>query len=342
MIHDTYVRETAMTRPVTIRDVARQANVSVATVSRVISGSPVVAKATRDKVNGVLTKLSFEPNRLGQALALKRHSAFALVLPGLGGPLFAGVLDGFESTLQGTGMTLHVLVAQNEGLFPAQLKDLATRVDGMCIFGSYPGDSLISEVAARMPIVRVAGKPDMASHSVNVDNFEAARELTTHLIEIHGLRDLLFLGDIARSPDVQQRYLGFQRALADSGIDADAIAACSLTQASGLTVTTSILGRADRPQGLVCATDEVAVGALLACNVAGVVVPRDITVTGFDNIELAGLITPALTTVNQPFQEIGARAAQILLDHAHQKLPAAPAENHRFAIELVVRHSCGC
>jgi len=329
-----------MTRPVTIRDVARQANVSVATVSRVISGSPVVAKATRDKVNGVLTKLSFEPNRLGQALALKRHSAFALVLPGLGGPLFAGMLDGFESTLQGTGMTLHVLVAQNEGLFPAQLKDLATRVDGMCIFGSYPGDSLVSEVAARMPIVRVAGKPDTASHSVNVDNFEAARELTTHLIEIHELHNLLFLGDIARSPDVQQRYLGFQRALVDGGIDEpDAIARCNLTQASGLAATTSILSQTDRPQGLVCATDEVAVGAFLACNVAGVVIPRDITVTGFDNIDLASLVTPALTTVNQPFEEIGARAAQILLRHAHQKPPAAPAENHRIAIELVVRHS---
>jgi LacI family transcriptional regulator len=335
--------EMTMTRSVTIRDVARQAKVSVATVSRVISGSPVVAEVTRERVNGVLRELNFEPNRLGQALALKRHGAFALVLPGLGGPLFAGILDGFESTLQGTGITFHVLVAQNENLFPAQFKDLATRVDGMCIFGSYPGDSLISEVAARMPIVRVAGNPDPASHSVNVENFEAAHTLTTHLIDIHGLRDLIFVGDAARSPDVQRRYQGFQRALADSGVGSpDAIARCSLTQASGLAATTSILSQTTRPQGLVCATDEVAVGAFLACNVAGVVVPRDLTVTGFDNIELAGLITPALTTVNQPFQDIGSRAAQILLRHAHHKLPAAPAENHRFAIELVVRNSCGC
>ena len=332
-----------MTESVTIRDVARQAKVSVATVSRVISGSPVVAEATRDRVNGVLKRLNFEPNRLGQALALKRHGAFALVLPGLGGPLFAGILDGFESTLNGTGITFHVLVAQNEDLFPAQLKDVATRVDGMCIFGSFAGDHLISEVAHRMPIVRIAGNPDTASHSINVDNFEAARALTAHLITIHGLRDLLFLGEVARSPDVQQRYLGFQRALVDAGIDTpEAIARCSLTPASGLEATKLILGQTDRPQVLVCATDEVAVGAIIACNAAGVVVPQDIKVTGFDNIELASLVTPELTTVNQPFHEIGARAAQILLRHAHQKLPAAPPENHRFAIELVVRHSCGC
>jgi len=335
--------EMAMKRSITIRDVAKQADVSVATVSRVISGKSVVADRTRDRVNAVMERLSFEPSRLGQALALNRHDAFALVLPGLGGPLFAGILDGFENTLAGTGITFHVLVAQNEERFPVQLADLATRVDGMCVFGAYTGDSLISTIAQRMPIVRIAGSPDPATHSINVDNFEAACEITNHLIETHGVRKLLFLGEAAQSPDLQLRYQGFQRALSDAGSDnRDVIFPCSLTQASGLKAASIILRWPDRPEAIVCATDEVAVGTMMACTEAGVSVPRDIKVTGYDDIELASLITPALTTVDQPFHEIGARAAQILLRHTRKAAQAEKPENHQLAIEVIVRHSCGC
>lgn len=332
-----------MTPSVTIRDVARTAGVSVATVSRVTSGTAKVSEDTLNRVNAALTSLGYEPSRLGQALALKRHNAFALVLPGLGGALFAGLLKGFEATLAGTGITFHVLVAQAPDLFQAQLKDLSTRVDGMCVFGSFAGDGIVSTIADRMPIVRIAGNPDAATHSVDVNNFEAARELTKHLIEAHGLTDLLFLGEAAQSPDVHQRLLGFQSALAEAGVtDQRPAEPCSLTQAAGLKAMRTILDRGAPPQGLVCATDEIALGAFLACTAAGVSVPKDLKITGFDDIELASLITPSLTTARQPFHDIGARAAEILLQRARQTLQAASKESTCLPTTLIIRQSCGC
>lgn len=315
----------------------------MATVSRVTSGTAKVSEDTLNRVNAALTSLGYEPSRLGQALALKRHNAFALVLPGLGGALFAGLLKGFEATLAGTGITFHVLVAQDPDRFQTQLKDLSTRVDGMCVFGSFAGDGIVSTIADKMPIVRVAGNPDPATHSVNVNNFEAARELTTHLIEVHGLRDLLFLGEAAQSPDVQQRLRGFQSALAGAQVgDQRPAEPCSLTQAAGFKTMRAVLDRGVRPQGLVCATDEIALGAFLACTAAGISVPGDIKMTGFDDIELASLITPALTTARQPFHDIGARAAEILLRRARPALQAPNKESTCLSTELIIRHSCGC
>lgn len=332
-----------MTPSITIRDVARRAGVSVATVSRVTSGNAKVSEDTLNRVNAALTSLGYEPSRLGQALALKRHNAFALVLPGLGGALFAGLLKGFEATLAGTGITFHVLVAQDPDRFQTQLKDLSTRVDGMCVFGSFAGDGIVSTIADRMPIVRVAGNPDAATHSVNVTNFEAARGLTRHLIGEHGLRDLLFLGEAAQSPDVQQRLRGFQDALAEAHVEVRRPAEpCSLTEAGGFKAMRAILDRGGRPEGLVCATDEIAIGALLACSAAGISVPGDLKMTGFDDIELASLITPSLTTARQPFHDIGARAAEILLERARPALQGTGMESMCLPTELIIRQSCGC
>ena len=332
-----------MPQSVTIRDVARQSGVSVATVSRVTSGSTRVSDDTRSRVNAVLTSLGYEPSRLGQALALHRHDAFALVLPGLGGALFAGILNGFEDVLRGTGITFHILVAQDPDLFQVQIKDLATRVDGICVFGSFEGDKMISAIAERMPVVRIAGNPDEATESVNVDNFEATRGLTEHLIQVHGLRDLLFLGESLHSPDVRERLRGFHAALTDAGIGSvHSAVSCSLTESSALKAVQELLLQNDPPQGLVCATDEVAIGALLACAAASVSIPGDIAVTGFDDIELAALITPSLTTANQPFHDIGARAADILLHHARPGLLAATQESQWLPTELIFRRSCGC
>lgn len=332
-----------MSPSVTVRDVARRAGVSVATVSRVTSGSAKVSEDTLRRVNDALASLGYEPSRLGQALALRRHGAFALVLPGLGGELFTGLLDGFDARLAGTGTTFHVLVAQDPDRFQAQLKDLAGRVDGMCVFGSFAGDQIVSTIADRMPIVRIGGNPDAATHAVNVYNFEAARDLTRHLVEVHGLRDLMFVGATPLSPDVQQRLEGFQDVLAEAGIESLRPAAVDrLTQAEGLKVMEAHLKHAPAPQGLVCATDEIALGALLACTAAGYSVPGDVRITGFDDIELASIVTPAITTARQPFRDIGVSAAEILLRHAGLTTEDSTKENKWLPTELVIRHSCGC
>jgi LacI family transcriptional regulator len=218
--------------------------------------------------------------------------------------------------------------------------DLAARVDGLVVLGRTVSDEALEDLVGRgVPVVALARDPVAGADSVSSENEQSAYELTTHLVRDHGYRSLAFLGDAATSSDTSQRWQGFVRALQDAGVEVPAEpAACSFDEQGGRQAADRLL-RADRPRALVCANDEIALGAVVAAERLGLRVPEDLAVTGWDDVMAARHSRPGLTTVRQPMRELGARAARRL----HQRLAGDSSEPRHEVLptQLVLRASCG-
>ena len=341
-------------RAVTIYEVARRAGVSIATVSRALRGSPLVAAPTRQRVLEVAGELRFRPSRAGRALAEGQHAANGIVFPDLSGPYYAEVVLGYEEVVAELGRSVLILTTHGRDGATERVLELSGRVDGMVIMGRTVGDDVVAGIAdtglplvllARPPLVVVDGRPSPVS-TVNSDNDGCAVILTEHLLG-HGYRRLTFLGDPDESPDVAGRYAGFLTAIDGAAIDGTAIdgteatgelVRCAFDVDAGEAAAREVLGDPPRPDALVCANDEVALGVLRAADALGIAVPGELAVTGWDDIMAAHYAR--LTTVRQPMRELGALAARWL----DQRITgAAPQVRHEvLRTEPVIRASCGC
>lgn len=326
----------------TLHEVARAAGVSIATVSRVIHGSAGVSPKLRDRVQAAIHELGYRPSHSGRALVNRRHGALGIVFPGLYGPYYSEVIHGIEEVAVRNRLAVmilgtHLLDGSTEHVFT-----LADRTDGLAMLGGSVPDDAIQDLASRgKPIVLMAQHPMFDLPTVRVENCSSTRDLTSHLLTDHGLRRLAFLGTPQGSPDVEDRWRGFVDA--HTALDLappDAPAAAGLEVGLGHEAGLDILSGPDRPDGVVCANDELALGVLSAARALGVDVPNDVAVTGWDDIALSEHAHPPLTTVHQPSRELGARTARLLVD-----LMNGTTSNER-SIELlttpIYRRSCGC
>jgi len=323
-------------RPVTIYEVADRAGVSIATVSRALRDSDLVATATRKHVQQVAEELRFRPSRAGRALAEGTHAANGIVFPDLSGPYYAEVVLGYEEVVAELGRSVLILATNGRADAAEAVLELAGRVDGMVIMGRTVGDPVVARIAdTGLPLVLLARPPVGLVDTVTADNEASARDLTAHLID-HGHRRLAFLGDPDQSPDVAGRYAGFRRALADGGLAAPGPTRCAFDVRSGYAAAKELLTGA-RPDAVVCANDEVALGALRAAEDLGLSVPGDLALTGWDDIMAAHYAR--LTTVHQSMRELGATAARWLDERIAGRTAGARHEVMR--TRLVIRASCG-
>ena len=294
----------------TIRDVARHAGVSIATVSRVMHHAEHVAPATRDRVAAAVEELQFTPSRLGRSLAERRHAANAIVFPDLSGPYYAEVVLGYESVAADLGRSVLILSTHGRAAAPAMVEEMADRCDGMVVMGRTVPDSLVERLHQRgMPLVLLA-RPQLAGiDSVKADNTRSAETLAEHVLA-SGARSLALVGDAALSPDLAERWSAVQRV---AGQHADATVVHRPTpvfdEASGVDVARHAL-EGELPDAFVCANDELALGVLSELRSAGVDVPGTVLVTGWDDIMAARYA--GLTTVRQPMRELGENAARLL------------------------------
>lgn len=319
-------------RPVTIYEVADRAGVSIATVSRALRGSDLVAAATRRRVREVAEELRFRPSSAGRALAEGQHAANGIVFPDLSGPYYAEVVLGYEEVVAELGRSVLILATHGRAGAADAVLDLAGRVDGMVIMGRTVDDETVGRIAdTGVPLVLLARPPVGQVDTVTADNENSAHELTTHL-RAHGHERIAFLGDPSQSPDIAGRYLGFRRALDD----APEPTPCAFDVQAGHAAATELLTR-DRPDAIVCANDEVALGALRAADDLGLSVPDDLALTGWDDIMAAHYAR--LTTVHQAMRELGARAARWLDERIGGS--TAPARHEVMPTRLVIRASCG-
>ncbi|MGB4778177.1 LacI family DNA-binding transcriptional regulator, partial [Microbacterium sp.] len=202
----------------TIRDIAREASVSVATVSRVTHDDPKVTATTKRRVQEAIDRLGYRPSSLGRALSYRRTDTLGIVLPGLGGPYFAALIEGAESVAVERGVAINVLGTHLRPDAAASVRQLAERTDGLIVAGGTLPESELAALARTGRVVLVAGALDGIA-AVVIDGRAAVAELVAHLIDVHGHRRLRFVGETAGSPDAADRYAGFRDALAAAGLD---------------------------------------------------------------------------------------------------------------------------
>lgn len=330
-------------RPVTIYTVAERAGVSIATVSRVLSGSTPASAITRQRVLRAVEDLEYVPLRAGRAVDVPTHETHGLVLPGLRGPYYSELLSGFEVTAAQAGQSTVVVVCDASKDAEAAVRKILGRVDGIVIANDTVSDAMVRQIVRSTPTVLVARDAIEGCDSVQVENFISSAELTRHLLE-HGRRRLVFVGDPDASHDISERYRGFLHALTHQrAVEVAEPIRVEYEETSGRRVMDGLreaeAAGADI-DGIVCANDELALATMVLLDREGRRVPRDVAVVGFDDIMTSRYLAPGLTTVQQPMRELGRWAAIRL----HERIAGRTFDVHPQVLptRLVVRGSCGC
>jgi len=336
----------------TIYDVARVAGVSTATVSRVLRGSGLVHADTRQRVLGVIAELGYVPDASARGLTRGRKDIIALA--GLvrgtdeldverGSLLFIDhIVHAAEHALRGTDYSLLLTFGHRGEHFEKRVRAIAGKADGLLIAEEVLDRADLRALAAQLPVVVIAGRRDQAVTDVYLsDNASGMTALTGHLTGQHGYRRLCFVAGPKDAPDAEARQVAFEQAVAaspDSSIDQ--VIHGDFSEDSGIAAAQILLGRTALPQAVACANDQMAIGVLRGLQRAGVRVPADVAVTGFDDVYPSRVIDPPLTTVSQPFNDLGGRAAARLLDRIGD--PALATVTEVLPTQLVIRTSCGC
>lgn len=329
-------------KSVTIQEIADHVGVSIATVSRVVHGFDQISPATRGKVLAAISELGYRPSHLGRALVERRHAAVGIVFPGLAGPYYSEVIQGFEEDAAAAKLSVLILGTHLLRESADLVLSMADRVDGLAITGGSIPDEMLDALATRgVPVVQMAGMPRRGVPTVRSQTATSMERLTTHLISDHGYDNLAFIGNPTGSPDVSERWKGFCAAHRKAGVRAPrAPFRIGLEQPHGTLAATRLLARRTPPRALMCANDETAIGALVAVLGKGLKVPEDIAIVGFDDIPMAGLTEPGLTTVHQPMRELGTQTARTL----RQRISGEIDDDVDLVLDtdLVLRGSCGC
>lgn len=314
---------------------------SIATVSRVLSSPDRVAQHTRDRVLAVIEELDYVPHGAARSLAARTHEAYGLVLPELRGPYYAELLAGFEAEAAERDASVVLLLTLGRTRADTAVRRLAGRVDAMAIMGG-PGvhAATVRAVGAKLPVVQLAGEAREGVENLCTESLESARSLTTHLLADHGRRRLLFVGSPDRAADVRARYDGFVQAHRDQGLRAAEPVAADLSESAGEAVVAAVLAGEMSADGLVCANDELALAVLRGLRDAGVDVPGEVAVTGWDDWMAARYVCPGLTTVRQPVRELGRLSAERLGLVLTKQATSRPAQC--LPTTVVLRQSCGC
>ena len=330
---------------VTIRDVAARVGVSTATVSRALSGAKRVSPALVEQVRQAAEELGYAANGIASALRRSRTDTVGMVVPSITNPFFTGLVEGVEHALQDSGRHLFLCSSRSDPALEAQrLRSLVARqVDGIVISPVHGTESTdaVSWAAGELPLVQVDRYvTGVESDWVGVDDDAALRLLLEHLAE-RDVRSAAFVSSELTSSSTELRVAGFQEHSVRLGIGL-APGGMLLGEYSiewGRAAMQRLLAGPSLPDAVVCADDLIALGVLQTCAAAGVRVPDDLLVTGFDDIPFAALSDPPLTTVRQPQVEIAAEAVRLLADA--ERAGERPLSRLALQPSLVVRASTG-
>jgi LacI family transcriptional regulator len=304
---------------VTMADVAREAGVSMMTVSRVINDKGEISSTTRQHVMDVIDRLGYRPSGIARGLATQRTATIGLVVPDIANPFFSDVARGAED--RAFAAQYNVFVCNTDESPVQEIAALDSleekRVDGLVLCSSrLHEDDLRGALKGHPAAVLVNRRLKRADvGAVMLADEAGARAATEHLLQA-GHSAVGFLAGPLTSYSSRQRSRGYRTALAGAGIrfHSDWVRPCSYEVEGGRATARALL--LDHPQltALFCYNDLVAIGALLACAELGRRVPDDLAIVGFDDIPMAALVTPALTTCRVPRHELGEQATQLLLD----------------------------
>ena len=330
-----------MGKMVTISDVAARAGVGAGTVSRVLNGSPRVSEATRTKVLATIDELGYRPNPLAQGLSRGRCQTLGVVVPFFTHASAVERLRGVSAALDGSSYDLVLFDVEQPAHRDEFLATLTRRdrADGLIIMSMPPPRAALERILqGGVPVVLVDAAGDGVP-VVRTDDIEGGRIATRHLLEL-GHERIAFIGDAPENPlgfvSSTEREMGYRETLAAAGlgVDRDLVRHGAHDREVALRLSHELLHLPDRPTAVFAASDVQALGVIEAARALGLRVPEDLSVIGFDDIELA--IYAGLTTVRQPLRESGSLGARLLLE-ALRGEEAPAADVHELPLELVVR-----
>lgn len=306
-----------MTRVVSIKDIARLVGVSHSTVSRALRSSPVVNADTAGRIRKVAEQQGYHASLIGRSLVMRRSMTVGCVPTDIADPFVGEVVNGIEEVAYRQGYA--VFLASSHADPQKELDVVRTfrerRVDGVIVPASRVGSLYLPHLAElRIPIVLVNNQhPGSFSHSISIDNVSAARRITGHLLKL-GHRRIAYIGNRSGSQADTDRLHGYRIELRKARVPfrSDLVMHADATPEGGRAVMQCLLERR-RPTAVFCYDDLTALGALAAARSAGVCVPADLSIVGFDDLFVSSYTVPPLTTIRQPMKEMGRRAAEILL-----------------------------
>ena len=337
----------------TIYDVASQAGVSIASVSRVLNRQGSPRASTRERVLRAVEELGFVPDGAARALSNGLKEVVGVVFrrgeethfededESL---LFIDVINrGIDVAAQGRGFdVLMSSVGYTDEHVAARIASIAGKADGLILHDRMLPAASIARLAGLVPVVTLAGRPGKGSMNVRCDNESGMRALVRHLVTDHGYRSLAYLSGRADSPDNRARARAFE---------AEALALKARVQlgpewqgnysaAGGAKVVETLLDQGRKlPRAIVCANDQTALGVMHALARRRLNVPGDVAVTGFDDVPVARHLHPPLTTIRQPMQEMGKTAFDVL----YSRINTGKGEQDVvLPVQLIIRESCGC
>ncbi|HUF27399.1 MAG TPA: LacI family DNA-binding transcriptional regulator [Gemmatimonadaceae bacterium] len=328
----------------TIKDVAREAGVSVATVSRVINDSGPVSGETRRRIRDVATRMRFTPNVAARSLITARTTTLGVLLPDLYGEFFSEVIRGIDQAARRNGY--HLLVSSSHAdraETEAALRAMRGRVDGLIIMSpDLDARALVHNLPERLPLVLLnSAINDVAFDALTIQNFRGASAMVRHLIGL-GHRRIAMIRGAARNHDASERLRGYRAALKRAGIErqSELERTGDFTEESGYQAAAELALLRHRPTAVFAANDSMAIGAMSALRDAGVSIPDEMAVAGFDDIPIARYMSPPLSSVRVPIGELGERATEMVLDKVRAKTPQV-RRRETLATVLVIRSSCG-
>ncbi len=325
----------------TIRDVAREAEVSVASASRALNGHSNVTPATRERVVAAAARLSYVPHLGARSLTMSRTNTIGVVLPDLFGGFFSEVIRGIDLAAHAEGLQLLLSNMHGDASETSQaIRAMRGRVDGLLVMSpGIDGDFLAAHLPAGLPTVVQNGALDGDAHtSIAIDNAGGARTMVGHLAAC-GYRRIAMIAGPAGNTDADGRCAGFRAAVAELlGDDDPVILPGDFSEEAGHAAAAAILTDRRGIDAIFAANDMMAVGCLAALTTAGIVVPDQIAVAGFDDVPIARYVQPALTTMRVHIAEMGSRAFATLKSMVADP-DGVPPPPQTLEPELVVRLS---
>lgn len=324
----------------TIKDVAKEAGVSISTASIALSGKGPVSSKTRQQVLEAAKKLNYLPNAVARSLVTRRTRSIGLILADITDPYFHEVTKGVESVLSAHGYSL--TLTNTDRSYEKERRSIETfrsqQVEGIILAGStMTSDAHLDDLMEEnIPVVAV-GQREVNTPLVTVDNFQAGAMLARHLIE-HGYRRFAFIQGPKGLKSADERFEGFERELAASGfaIKPECVVAGNFTLEGGYDAALKLL-EIETPDAIVAANDQTAIGALKAVKRFGLRIPQDVAVAGVGDIPTARFTDPPLTTVKLPLRTMGEEAARLLLRLIDGE--SIPSDRISLPIELKLRDS---
>jgi LacI family transcriptional regulator len=328
----------------TIRDVAREAGVSIATVSRVFNDSSLVSEDTGRMVREVAARLNYWPNGVARSLITSRTHALGVLLPDMYGEFFSEVIRGIDLAARRHGF--HVLVssshADSEALAEA-LRSMSGRIDGVMVMApDVDAPAAIRGFSHHCPVVLInPGQEVDECDTISVANADGAHEMVRHLLGL-GHRRIAIVRGPARNLDGEQRLQGYHAALREAGLEPDPRLELrgDFTEPSGWEAAMQLVRMTPRPTAVFVANDHMAVGVLAGLAECGLSVPGDLAVAGFDDIAIARYTAPPLTSVHVNTALLGERAVELLLRAKRSPNPGV-RQHEVLPTTLTIRRSCG-